>query len=85
MNAIEVHASRKCVSFIFQHLETTRREAIAVIGAALWRPYSAYDFDELPHLATAKSPYPDQEYLAPDRTTTEEIVMSTYDDGSTRS
>src|SRR5262245_48056405 len=36
----------------------------AVIGAALWRPYYACDYGELPYSASAKSPNPDQGYLA---------------------
>jgi hypothetical protein len=36
----------------------------AVIGAALWRPYYAYDYGELPHSVSAKSPNPGQGYLA---------------------
>src|SRR6266478_8175821 len=36
----------------------------AVIGAALWRPYYAYDYGELSHSASAKSPNPGQGYLA---------------------
>src|SRR5215475_3234108 len=36
----------------------------AVIGAALWRPHYAYDYGELAYSASAKSPNPDQGYLA---------------------
>src|SRR5262249_26445682 len=36
----------------------------AVIGAALWRPYYACGYGELPHSASAKSPNPGQGYLA---------------------
>src|SRR6516164_1576326 len=36
----------------------------AIIGAALWRPYYAYDYGELPYSASAKSPNPGQGYLA---------------------
>jgi hypothetical protein len=33
----------------------------AIIGAALWRPYYAYEYGELAHSATAKSPNPGQD------------------------
>ena len=36
----------------------------ALIGAALWWPYYAYDYGEFPYSASAKSPNPDQGYLA---------------------
>jgi len=32
----------------------------AVIGAALWRPWYAYDYGEFPYSASAKSPNPGQ-------------------------
>jgi hypothetical protein len=31
-----------------------------IIGAALWWPYYAYDYDEFPYSASAKSPNPGQ-------------------------
>ena len=36
----------------------------ALIGAALWWSYYAYDYGEFPYSASAKSPNPDQGYLA---------------------
>jgi len=36
----------------------------AVIGAALWLPYYAYEYGEFPHPVSAKSPNPGQGYLA---------------------
>jgi hypothetical protein len=41
-----------------------RRLPMAVIGAALWPPYYAYEFGEFRHSASARSPNPDQGYLA---------------------
>ena len=36
----------------------------AVIGAALWPPYYAYEYGEFPRSVSAKSPNPGQGYLA---------------------
>jgi hypothetical protein len=36
----------------------------AIIGAALWWPYYAYDYGELPHSVSARSRNPGQGYLA---------------------
>jgi hypothetical protein len=35
---------------------------MAVIGAALWPPYYAYEYGEFPHSVSAKFPNPGQGY-----------------------
>src|SRR5262245_22932445 len=53
-----------CAAQIPNQNRTLSMAVSAVIGAALWRPYYAYGYGELPHSASAKSPNPDQGYLA---------------------